>query len=198
MATFDALIEAQLSGASIKASPLVLFDFESGPMRAWSGFTPLVAGGETWTGVPGFSLSTISSGSDLSVGEVECQLFGSPSLLDHFHEDAEVTVGRDMTVALQFFDVRQTDEAGAWVEGLPVDEPLALFAGTTSPLLVSRPVSDGPATRTLKVRAVDKRENRARPDFGRFSHQDQQARSPGDNFFVRVADETARWPDFTV
>lgn len=200
MAAFDALIEAQLSGKTVRVAPLVRFDFRSGPMAVWPGTSPRVFGGETYRPLPGLSVSALSADAGLVASEMEIQLFATPEMLAHLSEDAAESAGRQVRVGVQFFEMRQRDEAGNWVDWQPVDEPLVLFVGRMGPLEVDRPASDGEATRVLSVKAQDAFVNAARPPFGTYSHQDQQMRAPGDNLFARqnrMASKKVLWPDYS-
>lgn len=203
MADFDAVIEAQLAGAVVRCSPLVEFDFVSGAKRVWPGFGPVIAGGKTWEGVRGLgTMSPITSGVGGAVEEMTFSLFGDTQLLGHLSEDAEESDGREVNVWLQFFDLRQRNEAGEWVEWETLSDPLAMFWGRMGPLRVtmSEPNGEGRRGRIVSVSAQSAFINRARPPFQFFSDRDQKARTDGeDNIFVRVPDYvegTVRWPQF--
>lgn len=203
MAAFDAVIEAQLSGGVVRAAPLVHFDFLSGPVRVWPGFGPLDAGGEHWQGIGDLgAMSPITAGSAGAIDEMKFSLFGDEEMLGHIEEDAEEASGREVNVWLQFFDVRQMDEAGNWVDWQPLSDPLSLFWGRMGPLGVQRtpPGDDGRATRVISVSAQNAFLNRSRPAFAWFTDRDQKSRSPGDNMFILVSqltEGTVRWPKFT-
>lgn len=186
MASFESAIEAQLSGRTVRAVPLVHFEFLSGDQRLWPGFGTLAAGGYGWTGIGDLgSISGVSTGLGLAVEEMTFTLAGSGDILRGLKADAAEATGREVNVYLQFFD-----ETSA-----PLDNPWQIFWGRMGPLKAER--SD--ESRTITVVASNALLNRARASFGFFSHRDQQARHPGDNIYVRasqMADAKVRWPHF--
>ncbi len=202
MAQFDDLIEAQLAGATIRAAHLVEFDFKSAPKRLWPGFGDLLAGGETWQGVGEHGrISGIESGTALAAEEMTFTLFGEAGLLDNIADDGDESAGRTVNVYLQFFDIRQIDEAGNAVDWAVLDDMLVMFAGTMGPLTatIAGPSDERPGTRIISVPAVSAFSNRNRPALAYFSDRDQQGRSPGDNFCVRVSaysEGSVTWPVF--
>lgn len=209
MAEFPELIEAQLLGSTVRATDLVSFDFKSGMKRLWSGAGTLDAGGFEWQGIGALgSMAPIQSGPRGAVEEIEFSLFGEagtdakPGLLDKIEADADESVGRECNVYLQFFDVRQTDEVGDWVDWQPLDELVTLFWGEMGPLSVARqpPSSDGRASRVVTLKVQNALVNRRRPAFGFFTDQDQKARhSETDQIFIKMAEfseGTTRWPVF--
>lgn len=202
MAEFEAAIEAQLSGGVVRASPLVHFDFRSGAVRVWPGFGPLDAGGYRWQGIGNLgSMSPVTAGSGGAIEEISFSLFGDETMLATIEEDAEEASGREVNVWLQFFDIRQEDEAGNWVEWQPLSDPLVLFWGRMGPLAVQRtpPGEDARASRIVSVSAQNAFLNRSRPAFAWFTDRDQKSRAASDNMFVRVSqltEGTVRWPQF--
>lgn len=203
MATFDALIEAQLDGATVRAAPLVVLNFKSGTVRAWQGFGDLVAGdGYTYRGVgEAGSLSSIGSGPGGGVDEVTLQLAGGEELLADIEGDAEESAGQSMALLWQFFETRQRDEQGNWVDWKPIDEPLSLFVGTMGPMTIKREEAsgDGRATRIVSVPCASILKNRARPASQFFADRDQKSRSPDDNICLRISqysEGSVRWPAF--
>jgi hypothetical protein len=204
MSGFHQVIEAQLDGATVRAAHMALFDFKTEPKRLWPGFGDLLLpSGLRFEGIGSLgTLSSISAGPGGAVEEITASLFGDETILARIEDDAEESVGRELTVYLQFFDIRKTDEAGNWVEWAPLDEPLTMFVGRMGPLKVKRePPGDGSsASRIVSVSAQNILVNRARPSFSFFSDRDQKARGDGtDNIFLRVSqysEGTVRWPIF--
>jgi hypothetical protein len=205
VAEFHQAIEAQLSGATVRAASLVMFDFVSGPVRVWPGFGPLVTGGETYQGLGNLGLiSAFSAGPGQVVEEMTFQLFADEATLGHFSDDAEESAGREANVYMQFFEIRKEDAIGNWVEWQPLDAPFQVFWGKMGPLTAERPEADenpmdARLTRALSVTASNAFTNRARPAFGFYTDRDQKARHPGDNMFInayQMADKRVRWPKF--
>lgn len=200
---FDDLIQAQLDGNTVRAAYLVYFDFRSGPVRGWPGFGNLSIAGLTYQGLGNLSvLSPISAGPGGAVEEITLSLAGSDALLANLRSDNTESVGRELSVFLQFFDIRRFDELGNWVDWQPLSTPLSLFVGRMGPLSVKRQPPDpenGGATRVVSVSAQNILVNRARPPFQFYSDRDQKARSPDDNMFLRIsryAENPTRWPTF--
>lgn len=205
---FEPAIRAQLAGAAVRAAPLVAFDFRSRMTRLWPGFGPLEAGGYTWEGLGNLgALSQINTGISGSVDEITFTLAAPAEALAYFNDDAEESNGREVSVYLQFFDIRRTDEAGNWVDWLPLGDPLAMFVGTMGPLKVQRDRAEpagGRPSRVMSVIASNGFVNRSRPAYAYYSDRDQKARNaiagnPDDNFFVNASRTiyTVPWPVFT-
>ncbi len=203
MADFSETIEAQLRGAIVRVTPLVSFDFKSGFKRLWQGAGTLDAGGEEWQGIGSLgSMSPIQSGPRGAVEEVGITLFGDEGLLANIEADADESVGREVNIYLQFFDVRQTDEAGNWVDWQPLDDMISMFWGRMGPLSVKRQAAsaDGRGSRVISVTVQNALVNRQRPPFSFFSDHDQKARgATDDDIFIRISEfseGTVRWPIF--
>ena len=203
MAEFHELIEAQLRGATVRATPLVSFDFKSGMKRLWSGAGTQEAGGHKWQGIGALgSMAPIQSGPRGAVEEIEFSLFGEAGLLDKIEADVDESVGREVNVYLQFFDVRKTDEAGIWVDWQPLDEMISMFWGRMGPLSVKRQAAgvDRRGSRVVSVTVQNALVNRQRPQYGYFSAADQKARGrDGDNIFILMpefSEGTTRYPQF--
>lgn len=202
MNNLDPIIEAQLAGLTVRYADLVRFFFKSGEMRLFQGYGRLIDGnGEEWMGIG--RLGTISGqqgGPGGSAEELTLSLSGDERLNAYFKEDNEATAGQTAVRYMQFFDVRQTDENGNWVEWKPLGPPLEIFSGTMSPLMSDRaPVSgSAAAARLLSVKVINLFFNRRKPPHGYWSHRDQLARTDGtDNIFQevsRMVNATVRWP----
>jgi len=203
MAEFSELIEAQLSGATVRLAAFVRIDFKSGEMRLWQGYGKQIAGGEEWQGVGNLgALTPIQSGPRGAVEEINLSLFGEHEFLENIEADADESIGREVNFYLQFFDVRRFNEAGVWVDWQPLDDMISWAWGRMGPLSVSRqpPSERGRALRTISVVVQNALVNRRRPPFGYFSDRDQKARgSADDEIFSRMAEfseGTVRWPQF--
>lgn len=200
---YTPLIDAQLAGATVRCAYLVFLDFKSGPVRLWPGFGDLTIGGYTYRGIGNLgALSTITAGPGGAVDEITATLFGDSTILANLEADAAESAGQNLEVLLAFFDIRQTDEMGNWVDWAPFPDPLSLFVGRMGPMTVKRQPPDlerGGATRIISVPAQSILVNRARPSFQFFSDRDQKSRSPTDNIFLRVSqmsEGSVRWPVF--
>lgn len=204
MLDLDTRILAQLAGPLVRCASLARFDFKSGEKRLWPGFGDLVVNGETWQGLGNLGqISQVSAGPGQTIEELVLTLFGDDTIISHFTSDAEEAVGRAVRAYFQFFEVRQTDEAGNWVDWAPIGgDPLQFFWGRMGPLFVDRPVQTGGgrATRAISTRAANAFINRRKPPFGLYSDRDQRGRTNNtDNLFVHassMASATVNWPVF--
>lgn len=207
MAEFPATIAAQLRGGTVRIADMVRFSFLSGEVRLWSGFSDLKDNNnEVWTGIGNLGqISGVIAGPGQGIDELTFVLFGDTTMMAKFAGSVDETIGREVFVYQQFFDVRQFDETGAWVDWKPLDSPMVLFWGIMGPLTADRPKQDvgdvDPRLRTISVKAANAFVNRRRPSYGFYSHRDQSARSVGNNdqMFVnasRMASITVRWPKF--
>ena len=203
MAEFSEIIEAQLSGATVRVTSLVSLDFKSGMVRLWQGAGWLDAGGFPWRGVGELgAMSPTQSGPRGAVEEIEMSLFGGDTLLANIEADADESVGREVNVYLQFFDIRRTDADGNWVDWNPLDDMISMFWGRMGPMSVKRQAASeqGRGSRVVSITVQNALVNRQRPPFGFFSDRDQKARGrTTDDIFIRIpefSEGTVRWPQF--
>lgn len=201
MASYDALIDAQLSGATVRAAMLVHFDFVTSERRLWEGATRLVAGGATWE--PSHGLGSISAvGQDFAGGvdEITFSIPADAAMLALLSADRDQIDGSEANVYAQFFDLRQFDEAGAWVDFAPIGDPRLIHWGRLGQLVGERSPGgpDNRPVRSISVTSTSVIVNRARPAFAYWSDRDQQARAPGDNMFINMSrvTQTLHWPLF--
>jgi len=205
MNNLDPIIEAQLAGLTVRYADLMRFSFKSGEMRLFQGLGKLVDGnGEQWLGIGRLGgVSGQQGGPGGAAEELTLTLSGDERINRYFSEDNEATAGQTAVRYMQFFDVRQTDELGNWVEWQPLGPPLEIFSGTMSPLVSDRAVINDPtgtatATRIITVKVINLFFNRRKPPHGFFTHRDQLARTNNtDNIFQevsRMVNATVRWP----
>lgn len=197
MARFHDLIEAQMDGATVRWAYLAFFDFKTTPKRVWTGLGPLVAGdGYAYEGLGQLGrLSSIGAGPGGAVDEINLELFGSEAILADVQGDSDQSAGRAVQIMRQFFDVRQFNEAGAWVDWAVIDEPVTVFVGVMGAMTLKRDAE----TFVIAVPAQSRLKNRARPPNQFFTDRDVKARSPDDNLCLRVAqysEGSVRWPIF--
>ncbi len=203
MVDFSQTINAQIRGANVRLTALVELHFKSGISRLWQGAGTLEIADQDWFGVGKLAaMSPMQSGPRGAVEEIELSLFGEAGLLARIDDDADESVGRECNIFLQFFDVRQTDDAGAWVDWQALDQKIALFWGTMGPLGVKRQVESGgnPGVRVVSVVVQNILVNRQRPVWSFFSKEDQIARTgKQDDIFNSMQDlveGTVKWPVF--
>lgn len=201
---FPETIRAQIRGATVRFAELVRFSFRSQESRLWTGFGPLVDNnGEQWEGIANLgALSAVSSGPGQAIEELSLTLFASDEMIALIPSDTAEVTGQVVKRYIQFFDVRKFDDQGNWVEWQPLDDPWQNFWGKMGAPLINipkkQPDEGASQQQTITIRAANAFVNRRRPAFGYYSNRDQQARSPGDKIFSRVAamaSTTVRWPD---
>lgn len=185
------LIAAQNSGLSVRVSPLLYFDFASGPGRYWMGFGRLRAGGHEWVGAQGAaSLGEIGLPTNGLAPEQTFTLSGvDAEFVSKAKADPAEYRDRMCTVFLQWFDP-------AWQT---LDTPFAIWTGRMAGLTVAQSSDEDGFTRTITLRAESLFAGRKRPVFGRYTDRDQQARYPGDKGCERTAglqQKRVTFPDF--
>jgi hypothetical protein len=188
MGYFNATIAAALAGRTVRMALLVHFDFATTPMRVWSGFGDLAAGGYTWSGLG--ELGSIS-GIESAIGGTAPQVTFSMSGIDAavvtatLNASDEVT-GRDATIFAQFFDE----------DWQTLDSPYALWAGTMDVMRFSRA---DVTSRVVALTAETLFARRGIPAFGYLSPADQEGLFAGDRFLEQVptmANKSVQWPAF--
>src|SRR5262245_51421094 len=118
----DALIEAQLAGKTVRYADLMRFYFKPGEIRLFQGFGTLIDGnGEEWLGIGRMGkISGQQAGPGGAAEELTLTLAGDERINGDFIGDNEATAGQPAIRYMQFFDVRQFDENGQWVEWQPL------------------------------------------------------------------------------
>lgn len=161
---------------------LVQIDFDSGPLRLWSGVGPLSALGETWTGVGRLgSIGPVREGRDPTARGIvmELTIVPTPEVPDAPDAvlniaEAEDYQGRPATVYQAMLD----PDTGALIE-----DPFARFRG----YLDTMDESEEPGRATIRIRAENRLIDLERPRLAHYTPEDQKARYPGDTFFDEVA-----------
>jgi len=151
---------------------LIHADFRSGPLRVWTGWGTLVAGGHEWIG----------SGDMIGISEIDAAAgaFASPFTLtlsglpdEHFDAYARLMLvdsteyrGRQISVFLAFFEE----------DWQIIEEPIAAVTG-----FMDVPILDADAiSRRITLQCEGPFVTRARPRYGFYTDEDQQLRYPGD------------------
>lgn len=181
-------VAAVVGGATVNASILVRFDFESGTERVWQGFWELTAGGETWRpmGVLG-TVDGIAVRSDLTAESLTFTLSGVDAAMIAIAKNSAVQVkNKSCAVYVQFFDA----------DWKTLDQPVALRSGIMDQMTYT---ATGPASRTIKLTAEGLFVARNAAPFAYYTDRDQKARYAGDGFFKLVSTLIVKqitWPDF--
>lgn len=196
MTFFTATELATLAGTDVRVALLVEFQFDSGAVRVWNGFTSISAGGQTWEPMKG---SGSIDGLPVSDGEasnsVTLTVSGVPDgdvdfLAKALEETPDVNQ-RTVLIYIQLFD----DE---WQ---PSGNPIALWWGFMQPPQITETAAQDVQgqIRSISVVAENAFFNRSRAPFGRYTDRDQQKRSAGDKFLQFISGllfRTYTYPDY--
>jgi hypothetical protein len=178
----NAGIDAAVGASALLPALLAEIETEGEPIRAWSGFGPLVWDGKTFVGTGTFGrISTVEESTDGSAKGLVYELSGIPQDL----VSASLTTLKHNLVARLWFAVLD-------INGRLAAEPHRLHIGETD---VPELVDDGTsATIRLNVetRSVDQRRSRVR----RYTPADQNIEHPDDKGFEYTAglqDTRIKW-----
>lgn len=172
------------SGHRVRVATLFAMDFSSGTQRFWDGVGYLQADGHDWLGFGQLiSVSGLEQSRGLGAPQTTFTLSGVDDNLIAIavNSAAEVT-GNPVTVYLQFLSSA----------GVPLDDPIAIWAGTMDTLSFSAGVKDQSITLTAETLFVD----RTRAPYGYYSDTDQRARWPLDRgleFTASLIFRTVNW-----
>lgn len=161
---------------------LAFFDFESGPVRVWSGIGDLSWGGNTYGGIGNFGgVSPIEETKDLSARGATFTLSGIPSSL----------------VALALTDNYQGRAAKLWLAALDssmalVADPYLLFGGRMDTMSST----DGGETSTLTLAVENRMIDLDRSRERRYTEEDQHIDFPADTglrYINGLQDKSIQW-----
>lgn len=188
------LVEAYLSGATVRHPYFVEFRFLSSTERVWNGFRYIEVGGYTWTPVgPTATVAAIEDPISGSAPGLNLSLSGvDTELLAMALASTDEVRGRLVFVYDAFFD-----------EDWQILEPLSVYAmAKMDTVKVSRQgAEDGSWNRVISIPAEHLLTTGANPPAGRYSSGDQQARFPGEDdryfeFMGQNQNKRLRWPTF--
>lgn len=192
MVEFSSAIAEQLAGRTVRCGILVRFDFPTGSKRVWNGHRVLrTSDDELWyplrvvSDISGLSQAVNGAAPplDLTVSGVD------PDFAAKVKGDRANWYNTVVIVYWQFFDEN-------WQI---LDDPMPFRFGQLKTMTAQRQWDDGGKRHvwTVTVRAEGPFINNRRPRHGFYTDSDQQARSPGDRFFDRVAGiegKVVSWP----
>lgn len=192
MGFFNETVAAHLEGRTVGAALLMLFDFVDEPLRYWTGFGPLEAGGYTWEGSGDvIEIDGLGAPAGVVAAQTTAALSGVPANLVAIVRNASHRVkGRSLKVYLQCLLARPEDGGMPW---RTLDQPALIWSGIMDQM---RYLTDGPGTRRISVSAESVWTDRNRPPFGLLTSADQKARFPGDkglDFAPSLVNKTIRW-----
>jgi hypothetical protein len=202
MPLFTQTIREQAAGRHVVCSLFVTFWFNGNkPMRVWEGDGRIDRGGSSWRGMghrqdgegnPLQSIEGLEQAINGTAPQLNLTLSGVDStIVAAAGKDAaaDAIEGRDLTVAIGFFDATQPAL-------VPLDNLVPL--GTW---IMQKPsfTATGPVLRTISLPCETLWSQRSRAPFGMLTDRDQQRRFPGDRaleFIPRMVDRTVTWPEF--
>lgn len=171
---------ARLSGGEVRIDLLTQMTFRSSIKRVWNGNTDLETGGHVWTGLKGAgNIEGLAIDSGTTASAVTLTLSGlpdaDPDLLAIALAETDEVDQQPISIAVQLFDA----------DWQPVGAPVGVWWGVMQPPVIARtPMQDGQGgVQSIALPALNAFYNRSRPPNGRYTDSDQQARSPGDQFF---------------
>jgi len=172
------------AGHRVQASTLFEFQFTSGTQRFWDGHGYLTAGGKDWLGFGQMgTVSGLEQSRNMGAPQTTFKLSGvDNNLIAIAVNSASEVTGKPCTVYLQFLSAA----------GVPLDDPIAIWAGTMDTLTFQAGVKEQAITLTAETLFVD----RVRAPWGLYTDTDQRARWPGDRGFEFVASllfKTVNW-----
>lgn len=152
--------------ASLTPVLFAFLDFQSGPVRVWSGLGTKTWGGNDYTGL-GYlgSVSAIEESTDVRANGVSFQISGIPSSI----------------IATALGDNYQGRTVKLWVGALDasnnvIADPYLIFAGRMDNV----EIDEGAETSILRVLAESRLVDLQRSKERRFTHEDQQIDFSGD------------------
>lgn len=172
------------AGHRVRAATLFEFEFTSATQRFWDGHGYLTANGHDWLGFGEMgSVSGLEQSRNMGAPQTTFKLSGvDDNLIAIAVNSASEVTGNPCTVYLQFLSSA----------GVPLDTPVAIWAGTMDTLTFQAGAKNQSITLTAETLFVD----RVRAPWGLYTDTDQRARWPGDRGFEFVASlifKTVSW-----
>lgn len=167
--TVPAAILTALGQPNVAPFYAVEFDFDTAPVRFWTGYGDRTIEGNTYLGAGSLiGISGLEEVSDLSAKSATISLTGVPPEL--------------VSLALQ--EPYQNRGCRILFGVTNVDDVVEVFGGFMDVMTIE----DSGDTSTISLTVESKLVQLERPKIRRYTHESQQARYPGDTFFSFVAD----------
>ena len=168
-------VSALAAGHRVSVATLFEFEFSSSTARFWDGIGYLTANGHDWLGFGEMcSVSGLEQSRGMGAQRTTFTLTAvDDNLIAIAVSSASEVTGNPCTVYLQFLSSA----------GVPLDSPVAIWAGTMDTLTFQAGVKDQAITLTAETLFVD----RVRAPHGYYTDTDQRARWSGDRGFEFVA-----------
>ena len=167
--TVPAAILTALGQPNVAPFYAVEFDFDTAPVRFWTGYGDRTIEGNTYLGAGSLiGISGLEEVSDLSAKSATISLSGVPPEL--------------VSLALQ--EPYQNRGCRILFGVTNVSDVVEVFGGFMDVMTIE----DSGDTSTISLTVESKLVQLERPKIRRYTHESQQARYPGDTFFSFVAD----------
>lgn len=158
-----------LSQPEVQPFYAVEMDFDSAPVRFWTGYGDRTIGGETYLGTGNLlSISGLEEVSDLSAKRITLQLSGVPASL--------------VSLALQ--EPYQNRECKVYFGTTDTSTPIEVFSG----LMDVMTIEDSGDTSTISLTVESKLVRLEKASNWRYTDGSQKSRYPSDTFFSYLAD----------
>lgn len=177
-------LKNETQAAKLRPALFAYFDFQSGPVRVWTGIGPKAWDGHTWQGLGALGeISPIEESADIKANGVTFQLSGVPSAL----------------IATVLGDNYSGRPVKVWVAALNsargvVADPYMIFSGRMDNV----EIDEGPVTSVIRVNAESRLVDLQRSKEWRYTHEAQQLHFPGDRgleFMATAASTPFLWGD---
>lgn len=158
-----------LSQPEVQPFYAVEMDFDSAPVRFWTGYGDRTVGGETYLGTGNLlSINGLEEVSDLSAKRITLQLSGVPASL--------------VSLALQ--EPYQNRECKVYFGTTDTSTPIEVFSG----LMDVMTIEDSGDTSTISLTVESKLVRLEKASNWRYTDGSQKSRYPSDTFFSYLAD----------
>jgi hypothetical protein len=164
----SALLTA-LSQPEVQPYYAVELDFDSAPVRLWTGYGDLTIGVDTYTGSGNLlSIGGLEEVNDLSAKNITLTLSGVPSSL----------------VSIALTEPYQRREAKVYFGTTDTSSPIEVFSGVMNTMSIE----DSGETSVITVAVESKLIRLEKASNRRYTHENHISRHSGDTFFSFVAD----------
>lgn len=167
--TVPATLLTALAQPEVEPYYAVEFNFDSAPIRLWTGYGDLTIGGNSYTGSGSLlTIDGLEEVADLSAKSITLQLSGISSSI--------------VSLALQ--EPYQRRSCKVFFGTRDTATPIQIFTGVMNTMLIE----DSGETSTITLVVESKLVGLERASNRRYTHENHIARHSGDKFFSYVAD----------
>ena len=162
----------------------VEMDFDSAPVRFWTGYGDRTIGGETYLGTGNLlSIGGLEEVNDLSAKRITLQLSGVPASLVSLALQ-EPYQNRDCKIYFGTTGTTVRDGSGTWQLSHTDIPPIEVFSG----LMDVMTIEDSGESSTISLTVESKLVRLEKASNWRYTDGSQKSRYPSDTFFSYLAD----------